>query len=155
MTDRFSEIEKPFRSPPSWEARRKEYPERRAQIETLLCIIENAGGDVEKASQAEPRIIEEMRPMGNEVRHGWARRQQQRRRRVTPSPASIVRKKPSTGSPDWEESKSKSRSSPAADGGRRFAPFPNRQKCRVGSARRRGNEPSSIRGRMIPWREHR
>src|SRR5215831_2229445 len=72
MTDRFSEIEKSLRSQPSLEARLKEYPELRAKIETLLSIIENAGGDVEKASQAEQRIIEEMRQMGNEVLHGWA-----------------------------------------------------------------------------------
>ena len=42
-------------------------------------MIENAGGDVEKAAEAERRIIEELRQMGNEVLHGWARRQQQKK----------------------------------------------------------------------------
>src|SRR2546429_3801226 len=45
----------------------------------LLGIIENAGGDIEKAAEAERRIIEELRQMGNEVLHGWARRQQEKK----------------------------------------------------------------------------
>ena len=92
MTDRFSEIEKPFRSQPGLEARLKEYPELRAKIETLLSIIENAGGDVEKASQAEQRIIEEMRQMGHEVLHGWARRQQQKKEEECDAKPGIHRK---------------------------------------------------------------
>jgi hypothetical protein len=35
----------------------------------MLAIIENAGGDVEKAAEAERRIIEESRQMGSEVFH--------------------------------------------------------------------------------------
>jgi hypothetical protein len=58
------------------EERLKEYPELKAKIETMLGIIENAGGDIEKAAEAERRIIEELRQMGNEVLHGWARGQQ-------------------------------------------------------------------------------
>jgi hypothetical protein len=45
----------------------------------MLAIIENAGGDVEKAAEAERRIIEELRQMGSEVLHSWARRQQQKK----------------------------------------------------------------------------
>ena len=45
----------------------------------MLAIIENAGGDVEKAAEAERRIIEQLRQMGNEVLHGWARSQQQKK----------------------------------------------------------------------------
>ena len=41
-----------------------EYPELKAKIEAMLAIIENAGGDVEKAAEAERRIIEELRHMG-------------------------------------------------------------------------------------------
>jgi chromosome segregation ATPase len=59
--------------------RLREYPELQAKIETMLAIIENAGGDVEKAAEAERRIIEELQQMGNEVLHGWARRQQQKK----------------------------------------------------------------------------
>ena len=79
MAERFSDIEKPLVSKqPSLEERLKEYPELKTKIETMLAIIENAGGDVEKAAEAERRIIEELRQMGNEVLHSWARRQQQK-----------------------------------------------------------------------------
>ena len=63
----------------SLEERLNEYPELKAKIETMLSIIENAGGDVEKAAEAERRIIEELRRMGNEVLHSWARRQHQKK----------------------------------------------------------------------------
>jgi hypothetical protein len=74
MAERFSDSEKPFvLNQPSLEEL-KEYPELKAKIETMLAIIENAGGDAEKAAEAERRIIEELRQMGNEVLHSWARR---------------------------------------------------------------------------------
>jgi len=80
MVERFSDVEKPFvNQRPSLEERLKEYPELKAKIEAMLAIIENAGGDVEKAAEAERRIIEALRQMGNEVLHGWARRQQQKK----------------------------------------------------------------------------
>jgi len=41
----------------------------KAEIEAMLSIIENSGGDVEKAAEAERRMIEEWRQMGNEVLH--------------------------------------------------------------------------------------
>jgi hypothetical protein len=80
MAERFSDMEKPLlNNRPSLEERLKEYPELKAKIEARLAIIENVGGDVEKAAEAERRIIEELRQMGNEVLHGWARRQQQKK----------------------------------------------------------------------------
>ena len=54
------------------EERLKEYPELKAKIEAMLGIIE-------KAAEAERRIIEELRQMGNEVLQGWARRQQDKK----------------------------------------------------------------------------
>src|SRR6184192_3057565 len=80
MAERFSEMENSsVPSKATLEERLKEYPELKAKIETLLGIIENAGGDIEKAAEAERRIIEELRQMGNEVLHGWARRQQEKK----------------------------------------------------------------------------
>jgi hypothetical protein len=80
MGERFSDIEKPGLSKrPSLEERLKEYPELKAKIEAMLAIIENAGGDVAKAAEAERRIIEELRQMGNEVLQSWARRQQEKK----------------------------------------------------------------------------
>ena len=75
--------------------RLREYPELKANIE-------NAGGDVEKAAEAERRIIEELRQMGNEVLHGWARRQQQKKAEEYNAKPGVNRKekKTSTGTRD-------------------------------------------------------
>src|SRR2546426_6275424 len=92
MAERFSEIEKSCQRETSLEERLKEYPELKAKIETMLSIIENSGGDVEKAAEAERRIIEEMRQMGNEVLDGRARRQQQKKEEEYTAKAGVNRK---------------------------------------------------------------
>jgi len=71
----------------------REYPELKAKIEAMLAIIENAGGDVEKAAETERSIIEELRQMGNEVLHGWARRQQQKKEAEYNAMPGVNRKK--------------------------------------------------------------
>ncbi len=108
MSERFSEIENSsVPSKPTLEERLKEYPELKVKIETMLGIIENAGGDIEKAAEAERRIIEELRQMGNEVLHGWARRQQEKKEQEYNAKPGVNRKekKTSTGTRDWEKSK--------------------------------------------------
>ena len=107
MAERFSEIEKAAIGKRSLEERLKEYPEVKAKIETMLSIIENAGGDVVKAADAEQRIIEEIRQMGNEVLHGWARRQQEKKEQEYNAKPSVNRKekKRSTGTHVLEKSK--------------------------------------------------
>ena len=53
MAERFWNSEKPLvLNQPGLEQRLKEYPELKAKIETMLAIIENAGGDAEKAAEA-------------------------------------------------------------------------------------------------------
>jgi hypothetical protein len=102
MAERFSEIEnRSVPSKPSLEERLKEYPELKAKIETMLGIIENAGGDIES------RIIEELRQMGNEVLQGWARGQQAKKEQEYNAKPGVNRKekKTSTGIRDWEKSK--------------------------------------------------
>ena len=102
MAERFSDREKFFDPKPNLEERLKEYPELRSKIEALLGIIVNAGGDVEKAAEAERRIIEELRQMGNEVLHGWARRQQEKKEKEYNAKPGANRKekKTSTGTRD-------------------------------------------------------
>ena len=51
----------------------KRHPLLRARVESLLGVVEDAGGDLEKADAAERRVIEELRQMGNEVLTEWAR----------------------------------------------------------------------------------
>lgn len=107
MAERFADREKAFDPKPNLEERLKPYPELKTKIETLLGIIENSGGDVEKAAEAERRIIEEMQQMGNEILHGWARCQQQKKEEEYNAKPGMNRKekKTSTGTRDWEKSK--------------------------------------------------
>ena len=107
MAEGFSEIEKAAIGKRSLEERLREYPELKTKVETMLSIIENAGGDVEKAAEAERRIIEELRQMGNDVLHGWARRQHQKKEEEHNAKAGVNRKekKRSIGTHDSEESK--------------------------------------------------
>ena len=86
MPERFGEIEKAVVAQGNQEKLRveeirpadrdlirklEEYPELKAKIENLLGVIENAGGDVEKAAEAERRIITELQQLGNDILHSW------------------------------------------------------------------------------------
>ena len=59
-------------------------------------------GEMEKAAEAERRIIEELRHMGNEVLQGWARRQQQKKEEEYNAKSGVNRKekKSSSGTRD-------------------------------------------------------
>ena len=106
MPERSSEKKASIRKQ-TLEERLNDYPELKAKIEMLLSIIENAGGDVEKAAEAERRIIEELRQMGNEVLHSWARRQQEKKKDDFDAKRGVNRKgkKNSIGTRGLEKSK--------------------------------------------------
>jgi len=63
--------------PESLEQRLAHHPELKAKIEALLAVVENAQGDVVKANDAEQRVIEEIRQLGQAALQGWASRQNQ------------------------------------------------------------------------------
>ena len=52
--------------------RLNDHPILRARVESLLGVVEDAAGDLEKADAAERRVIEELRQMGNEALTAWA-----------------------------------------------------------------------------------
>lgn len=54
------------------EKRLNKHPHLKNRIEQLIKIVEDADGDLKKADEAEKRVIEELRKMGNEVLHDWA-----------------------------------------------------------------------------------
>ena len=56
----------------SLEERLEGYPKLKNRIGALLAIVEDSGSDLEKADDAEQRVIEELRQMGNDVLHDWA-----------------------------------------------------------------------------------
>jgi len=107
MAEEFGEIENALAAKLSLEERLKQFPELKAKIEVMLGIMENAGGDVQKADEAERRIIEELRQMGNEILHGWARRQHQKKEDEFTAMPGVNRKqkKTSTGIPGSGKSK--------------------------------------------------
>ena len=76
MSVRFTEREVAILGRPNLEARLDKYPGLRAKVEGMLAIVENAGGDVEKAAVAEQRVIDAIRELGQDVLQQWAHRQQ-------------------------------------------------------------------------------
>lgn len=53
------------------------HPELRTKIESLLSVVENAEGDVERADEAEQQVIEEIRSLGQAAFQGWSERAHQ------------------------------------------------------------------------------
>ena len=51
-------------------ARLDRHPELHARLERLLDLVENTGGDLKRADEAERRAIEELRVMGQEILTG-------------------------------------------------------------------------------------
>lgn len=60
----------------SIEERLNDYPELKAKIEGLLSVVENAEGDLIKADEAEQRVVEEIRQLGQTALQTWAMRQE-------------------------------------------------------------------------------
>jgi len=52
--------------------RLKKHPQLRGRIERLVDLVEDVGDDLRKADEAERRVIEEVRRLGQEVLEGWA-----------------------------------------------------------------------------------
>lgn len=61
----------------SLEQRLNKHPELKTRIEFLLSVVENAEGDLVKANEAEQRMIEETRQLGQVALQSWAIRQNQ------------------------------------------------------------------------------
>src|SRR5947208_7862809 len=58
--------------------RLQRYPELQAKFDALLDVVENAAGDATKADEAEQRVFEELRLVGQQAIQSWAERKQQR-----------------------------------------------------------------------------
>jgi hypothetical protein len=79
MVKRFMDMDESHPCKADLESRLNRHPHLRARIESLLDIIDNAGDDLEKASAAEQRVIEELRKMGNEALHCWGENQERKK----------------------------------------------------------------------------
>lgn len=74
------------------EERLREYPELRARFEAMLAVVENAAGDIVKADEAEQRVIEELRALGQSALQGWAERKQRRVQKQSEQQVGVTRK---------------------------------------------------------------
>jgi hypothetical protein len=60
--------------------RLKAQPELKARVARLLEWVENEGGEVVGAAEAEERTLKEIKELGREVMRGWAGAWRKRRR---------------------------------------------------------------------------
>ena len=51
------------------------HPQIRSRMASLLAVVEDAGGDLKRADDAEDRLIEEMQRLGQEAMQAWAQGQ--------------------------------------------------------------------------------
>jgi len=56
----------------SFDERLKAHPHLRDRFSQILSIIEDTEGKIDKADEAEERVIEELRRLGQEVLEDWA-----------------------------------------------------------------------------------
>lgn len=61
------------------EERLQSHPHLRERIDQILNIAEDAEGDIDKADEAEERVIEELRRLGQEVLQNWAVRKEKQK----------------------------------------------------------------------------
>jgi transcriptional regulator GlxA family with amidase domain len=72
--------------------RLQRYPELQAKFDALLDVVENAAGDATKADEAEQRVFEELRQMGQQAIQAWAERKQQRIETACDARSDLARK---------------------------------------------------------------
>ena len=60
------------------EERLAHHPELRAKIEAMLDVVENKSGEWDRADDVEEQLIEELRKMGQDVYHGWAKKRKEK-----------------------------------------------------------------------------
>jgi hypothetical protein len=62
----------------SLEERLMAHPQLFERIEALLNVVENSASDIEKADEAEQRVIAEVRQIGQQALSSWAHLQHQK-----------------------------------------------------------------------------
>ncbi len=72
-------------------SRLERHPIIKARITKLLDLVENTGGDLRRADDAEWRAIDELRSMGRELLHEWGQRLADDEARYMAKDAAVVR----------------------------------------------------------------
>ena len=86
--DRSSDVESTL----SFLDRLHNHPQLLARFQSLLDLVDNASGDLVKADEAEQRVIEELRLMGQEALQAWADRKHSRIEAESDSRSDLTRK---------------------------------------------------------------
>ncbi len=60
------------------EERLDKHPQIKQRFETLLDIVEDADGDLDKANAAEERVIQELQQIGREAIEHWAKAKEEK-----------------------------------------------------------------------------
>jgi len=76
----------------SLEERLREHPHLYERISRLLEVAGNTDDEVVKADEAEPRVLEELRKMGQETLQSWADRKNERVERAADGDLALQRK---------------------------------------------------------------
>jgi len=63
----------------TFEERLNAHPHLRDRVDQILSIIEDSEGKIDKADEAEERVIEELRQLGQEVLENWAMNKEKRK----------------------------------------------------------------------------
>jgi hypothetical protein len=94
-------------------------PDLKKRMESILSIAEDEGEGIVKADEAESRIIEEVRRMGNEVLTGWAESRIEKSGETLPPEEKTVcsGKKKSGGTRHSEKFKRSSRNTDSPENG--------------------------------------
>src|SRR5262245_14789186 len=129
--------------------RLQEHPELWERIERRLDVVENPGGDVVKAAEAERRVGEPLQQLGQEVLQAWAARQNQRQLSYWEGRGGVNRKetKDSPGRPATDQEKERNRFFGWDAREERFDPLRAQQKSSVGALPNRCSGCWSISGR--------
>ena len=85
--------------------RLREHPELQAGIEEYLDVVDNCAGDVTRADEAEYRLVELMRQMGQTGMQAWAERKNRKVEAESDRRSGMARreKKGSTGTQHSEK----------------------------------------------------
>lgn len=67
------------------------HPKLKSRMTALLSIAEDAGGGLVKADEAERRVMEEVRKIGNEALTDWAESRAAKAERLLPEGEKFVR----------------------------------------------------------------
>jgi len=61
------------------EERLEAHPQLKERMDSIIKVVENSDGSIEKADEAEQRAIEELRQLGNDILQGWAENQRNKK----------------------------------------------------------------------------